>query len=422
MKSITKISGIGTVKYYATDQEVQIDTTYKQKNEEFRGVWVSTVHNIDLPLMTSIDEYKAYLLNVIETTASFNMNKIIFQVRPANDAFYQSKMNPWSRFITGTEGQDPGFDVLEFMIFESKKRGIAVHAWMNPYRVSTAELTKINTTKEQYLETLSEMNFARKHPELTILDGINKVILKPASEVVRQYVVDSIMEVIENYDIEGIHIDDYFYPYAKVPDEFEIEDYNAQKIDEETFSNWRRRNVDLLIEKLSIAVWTFNNNNHRNISFGISPFALFRTNKKLLETGWEKGSMNNPKILQCYDDLYSDIYKWMEQNWIDYVVPQAYFPFEHEHLPYADIVSWWAERALETNTLLYVGQAFYLVGTNEIWQNPEEITNQLIFNNQISNIKGTIFFTLKNFLPSENPYLTEAQQRLKNCWNKKASG
>lgn len=418
MRTLYKLNQVDPITYYDSKKIVTIDTDYKKKRNEFRGVWVSTVANIDLPIMKDVESYQNYLREIVKTVASYNMNRIIFQVRPANDALYQSKINPWSRFITGTEDVNPGFDLLAFMIEEAKQYGIKVHAWMNPYRVSTQELTKLNLTKEEYLETLSPKNFARINPEETIVDGINKVILKPASQKVRDFVCQTIMEVIEHYDIEGVHIDDYFYPYAKVPESEELSDYDVQKLDGESFSDWRRRNVDMLIEQLSKNIKQFNQSTSKHVTFGISPFALFRTNKKLLSTGWEKGSMNHPNILQCYDDLYSDIYKWMEQQWIDYVVPQAYFPFEHEKLPYADIVSWWAKRALETKTTIYIGQAFYQIGTNDVWKNTDEIINQLIFNQKYENISGSIFFTYKNFVAQDNEYLTQAQQKLKSLWSK----
>jgi uncharacterized lipoprotein YddW (UPF0748 family) len=418
MKTLMKLNQVDSITYYKSKRVVTIPETYKQKRNELRGVWVSTVANIDIPKLEDIKSYQLYLKHIVETVASYHMNKIIFQVRPANDAFYNSAINPWSRFITGVEDQNPGFDILQFVIDEAKKYNIKVHAWMNPYRVSTQELPKLNMTKEEYLDTLSEKNFARKYKDETILDGIQKIILKPASQKVRDYVCQSIMEVIEKYDIEGVHIDDYFYPYAKVPETEEQEDYDRLKLVDESFADWRRRNVDMLIEQLSNDILAYNQFNHKNVQFGISPFALFRTSKKLLPTGWEKGSMNNPSILQCYDDLYSDIYKWMEKKWIDYVVPQAYFPFEHERLPYADIVSWWAKRAEETGTNIYIGQAFYQIGTNDVWKNTDEIINQLTFNQKFKNIKGSIFFTFKNFLPQDNTYLTQAQEKLRRIWNK----
>lgn len=416
MKAVLHPKTQERIHHYGSMREVLIQSRYSPKNQRFRGVWVSTVHNIDLPVCTDVSSYRQQLINIVETASEYHMNKIIFQIRPAGDAFYQSIKNPWSRFLSGTEGKDPGFDPLALLIQEASKKGIAIHAWMNPYRISTMELSKLGMEKHQYLESLDANNFARCHPDETILDGVGKIILKPASPLVRKHVEETIMEVIEHYDIEAVHIDDYFYPYAKVPMTEEEADYESNKKPLESFEDWRRRNVNLLIEAVSKRIKTLNQETGRSVEFGISPFALFRTNKRLLETGWENGSNNHPGILQCYDDLYSDIVLWMEQKWIDYVVPQAYFPFAHEKLPYADVVEWWATIARKTKTKLYIGQAFYLVGSNDLWMDPLEIKRQFLFNQRFSNIGGTIFFTYKNFLKTNNQTLSKTQQILKECW------
>ena len=237
------------VTYFGTDEVVTLPK-YHFKPEEVRGVWVSNVANIDTPQMKSKEEYQNYLKAMIERIASYNMNTIVFQVRPANDAYYPSLLNPWSRFITGTEGQDPGFDVLQFVIDEANKYGIRVHAWMNPYRVSLKSLNDLNQTKEEYLSTLDALNFARRHPECTILDGAGKVILRPASEEVIEFITETVSEIVNNYDVEGIHIDDYFYPYAKIDPQYEIADYNAycKRFGLIGFDDWRRQNVDTLIK------------------------------------------------------------------------------------------------------------------------------------------------------------------------------
>ena len=313
------------VKYWESQEPIDLPE-YKQR-KEVRGVWVSNVANIDTPRGLPMDEYKAHLVKIVETVASYNMNTIIFQVRPTNDAYYPSKLNPWSRFITGTEGKDPGFDVLEFVINECKKYGIRVHAWMNPYRVSTASLDQLNLTKEEYLNTLSEGNFARLHPEHTILDGSNKVILSPAHPEVIEFVTRSIMEVADNYDVEGVHIDDYFYPYAKIPQELEEADYLKYRTSEDqTFDDFRRMNVDKMIQSIHDALKKSFSKTNKKVMFGISPFAIYRTHSSIVEGGWDKGSYNAAGALQCYSELYSDVYKWMEEGWIDYVVPQVYFP------------------------------------------------------------------------------------------------
>lgn len=415
---LKKFNSEELVCYYHSTLPVKLPD-YKFNEKGIRGVWVSNVANIDTPKTINAEEYKDYLVKMIANIASYNINLIVFQVRPTSDAYYKSKLNPWSRFITGTEGKDPGFDVLEFVIEEAKKYGIEVHAWMNPYRVASATLEQMGLSKEEYLNTLDELNYARRHPEDTILDGLGKVILKPASETVIKFVTDTIMEVVENYDVTGVHIDDYFYPYAKVPVSEEEEDFNKAKEanPELSMDDWRRENVNKMIRSIHQSLKAFNEKNQKCVEFGISPFAIYRTHISLKEDGWEKGSLHSAGALQCYTDLYSDVYKWMEEGWIDYVVPQVYFSFERRDVNYHDLTKWWVERCAETGTKLYIGQGLYQMGVNEVWQNPLEIDNQLRFNQQFANISGTIFFTYRDLVPGQNIIKDAAISLLKARWN-----
>ena len=209
-----------TIKYFGNNEEIDIPE-YVFKESDVRGVWVSNVANIDTPKGLEKEAYQEYLKNMIANIASYNMNTIIFQVRPASDAYYKSKLNPWSRYITGIEGKDPGFDVLAFVIEQAKKYDIKVHAWMNPYRVSVAALDVEHSTLEDaqqaYLESLDDLNFAKRHPEHTIVDGANKIILSPSHPEVIDFVTQSILEVVENYDVEGVHIDAVSYTHLTLP-------------------------------------------------------------------------------------------------------------------------------------------------------------------------------------------------------------
>ncbi len=404
------------VHYWNSDEVVEIPE-YKFNKQSVRGVWVSTVANIDVPKGLPENEYKAYLTKMIENIASYNINTIIFQVRPNNDAFYPSKLNPWSRYITGEEGKDPGFDVLKYVIDEAKKHDIKVHAWMNPYRVSQASLDQLNMTKEEYLETLAPNNFARLHPEHTILDGANKIILSPSHPEVIDFVTKTIMEVVDNYDVEGVHIDDYFYPYAKIPEEREQEDYLKYRLDEsQCFDDFRRMNVNKMIKSIHDGLKNSFSKNNKKVLFGISPFAIYRTNSAIIEGGWERGSYNAAGALQCYSELYSDVYLWMKENWIDYVVPQVYFPFERKDVTYHDLTKWWSDICNETHTTLYIGMGLYQMGSNEVWQNPNEIENQLRFNCNFNNIAGTIFFTYHDLVKGQNEIKDEALDTIKKLW------
>lgn len=404
------------VKYWDTQEPINIPT-YTFCENEVRGIWVSNVANIDTPKGLPKEEYQAYLKQMIKNIADFKLNTIIFQVRPNSDAYYESKLNPWSRYITGTEGKNPGFDVLAFVIAEAKKYGIKVHAWMNPYRISSTPLEQLNMTKEEYLNTLDELNFARRHPEHTILDGTNKIILSPSHPEVIDFVAETIMEVVNNYDVEGVHIDDYFYPYAKIPEELEYVDYlKYRETPSQTFADFRRMNVNKMIQKIHDELKKSFNKTGKQVLFGISPFAIYRTHSSIVEGGWDKGSYNAPGALQCYSELYSDVYKWMKENWIDYVVPQVYFPFERKDVTYHDLTKWWSERAKETGTTLYIGMGLYQMGSNEVWQNPKEIVNELMFNRNFDNIKGTIFFTYRDIVKGQNDIKDQALEEIKKLW------
>ena len=411
-----------TLKYWDDGTEIDIPE-YEFKKSDIRGVWVSNVANIDMPRGLSKEDLQDYLKNLIANVASYNMNTIVYQVRPTSDAFYESKLNPWSRFITGTEGVNPGFDVLQFVIDEAKKYNIKIHAWMNPYRVSTASLNleekPLEEALNEYLDSLDDLNFAKRYPEHTIVDGANKVILSPSHPEVIDFVTKTIMEVVENYDVEGVHIDDYFYPYAKIPYEREEQDYlKYRNSEEESFEDWRRRNVDMMIENIHNELKKSFSKSGKKVLFGISPFAIYRTHSSLKEGGWEKGSYHREDCLQCYTELYSDIYKWMKENWIDYVVPQVYFPFEREDVTYHDLVKWWDNIAKETNTILYIGQGLYQMGSKDVWENPEEIANQLKFNCQFKQVTGTIFFTYRDLVKGQNDIKDKALDTIKELWNK----
>ncbi len=411
-----------TLKYWDTKEEIDIPT-YQFKQGDVRGIWVSTVANIDTPKGLPAQEYQKYLQKLVETIASYNLNTIIFQVRPCNDAFYNSKLNPWSRYLTGTEGKDPGFDVLAFVIQEAKKYNIKVHAWMNPYRVGQTALDlenkNIDDAVKEYVDTLDDLNFAKKHPEHLVVDGANKIILAPSHPEVIDFVTKSIMEVAENYDVEGVHIDDYFYPYGKIPYEREEKDYlKYRKSESEAFDDWRRRNVDEMIKNIHNELTKLFNQTGKKVLFGISPFAIYRTSNKIREDGWEFGSYNSASALQCYSELYSDVYKWMKEKWIDYVVPQIYFSFERTDVTYHDLTKWWNNLCKKTDTILYIGQGLYQMGSNEFWQNPEEIANQLKFNCQFDKISGTIFFTYRDLIKGQNEIKDKALDTIKELWCK----
>jgi uncharacterized lipoprotein YddW (UPF0748 family) len=183
-------------------------------------------------------------------------------------------------------------------------------------------------------------------------------------------------------------------------------------------------NVDKMIKSISDELKKLLAETGKKVEFGISPFAVYRTHSSIVENGWEKGSYNAASALQCYSELYSDVYKWMAEGWIDYVVPQNYFSFERRDVAYHDVAWWWSNICAETGTKLYMGQGIYHLGATEgwghdTWQNPEEINNQLKFNCNFDNIEGTIFFTYKDLVPGKNPIKDEGLAKLKALWNNK---
>ena len=434
----------GNVKYFGSDYNVLLPAKYQEKEKELRGVWVSTVANIDIPKIKldsnnevtndAIKEYQEYLSSIIKTVKEYKMNTVVFQVRPVNDALYESTMNPWSSVLTGIEGKDPGFDPFAYFMAEAKKENIDVHAWINPYRAGRVDIFSLEKdgrpmTKDEWIETLAPNNFARQHKECTILTKQNKLLLDPANEMVREFVSDSIIEIASKYDIKAVHIDDYFYPYEYIADPLEEE--KAKKAGFEKISDFRRYNVDLMIELIHKKLSKL----PRKVEFGISPFGIYRTNTKFFENdkkdderAWEFGSDNASGCTTNYANLYADVYKWMQEGWIDYVVPQDYFDFENSKIKedgkveclakYADLVKWWSWAAKETNTKLYIGQALYRVGGEGLWNNPEEIPNQLKYNMLYDNVLGTVFFTYHDFTDTNREALIETRKILKTMWQK----
>lgn len=418
---LKKFTKDGYVKYWDTQEEIDIPE-YIFRQDDVRGVWISNVGNIDTKATTNIEEYKTQICEILDNVKSYNMNTIVFQVRPLSDAYYPSKLNPWSRYITGEEGRDPGFDVLQYVIEEAAVRGIKVHAWMNPYRVSVKPVDTENKTVQEaileYVNTLDDLNFAKRHPEHVIADGSNKLILAPSHPEVIDFVTASIMEVATRYDVEAVHIDDYFYPYAKIPEEYEYDDYlKYRESPDQSFDDFRRMNVNKMIASVHNELKKLLSNENKKVDFGISPFAVYRTHSSIIETGWDKGSFHSEEALECYHRLYSDVYKWMKEGWIDYVVPQIYWPFEREDITYHDMVKWWHYIAKETNTKLYIGQGLYKMGKLEVWMNKEEMVNQLKFNSQYDQVTGVVMFTYKDLLKGQNEVKDQALDLIKKLWN-----
>lgn len=406
------------VKKYNTSENIllgknpiQIPTYAEQQEEEFRGVWISTVFNLDFPSKKGLSqkEYKKEYLELLDNLQSLNMNSVIFQVRPKLDAFYKSKINPWSENLTGKEGLDPKWDPLEWMIEETHNREMEFQAWFNPYRVTTTKDDK--KTKEEQLLGLAPNNWARKNPKMVLeIDG--RLYLNPGEPTVINHVNKSILEVVENYDVDGIHLDDYFYPNKTIKEKDKPytneEKTTFQKYgkDFKNISDWRRSNTDKLVKSLSDSIKIYNFKNEKDIQFGISPFGIWGHKAHHPEGSKDGVGSETPITSQgSYDNQFADTRKWVKNNWIDYIAPQIYWTFDQKAAPYGELVNWWANVVKDTDVNLYIGHASYKKWNPDnkelAWNNPREISNQLKFNSLYEEVKGSIFFRYKSLLKDE---------------------
>jgi uncharacterized lipoprotein YddW (UPF0748 family) len=290
---------------------------------EFRGTWVASVANIDWPSSPdlTVDQQKAELLQILDRMQSLNMNALILQVRPAGDAFYASELEPWSYWLTGQQGKAPVpfYDPLEWAIAESHKRNIELHAWFNPYRAQ-------NATKY----SLAANNMANLYPEYAYQYG-DLIWMDPGAKVVQDQTYNVILDVVRRYDLDGIHIDDYFYPYPKPGISFpDYRTYDAYQQSGGTLSlaDWRRQNVNQMIERL----WRGIKTEKPNVKFGISPFGIYRPGKAPGIVG-----------LDQYDSLYADVKLWLEKGWLDYLAPQLYWRIDPPQQSYPVLLQWWSD-------------------------------------------------------------------------------
>lgn len=353
-------------------------------NEKFRGVWVSTVYNIDYPSKhtTNSSELKKDALEILDDCSSMGFNSIILQVRPTADAFYKSDIFPWSKFISGTEGvaPDDDFDPLLFWVEEAHKRNMEIHAWINPYRVTGT----VDGDKDALSEK-SDENPAKINPDYIVKytnsDGKYGYYFNPALPEVRQLIIDGAVEIAENYDVDGIHIDDYFYPGTDFDDSSAFEKYG------EGFSSkddWRRNNVDTFVKEMNEQLHKVNS----DIQFGVSPSGIW-ANKSSNPLG------SDTRGFESYNSVYADTRKWAEEGWIDYIAPQIYWNVGKSGSDYKIISDWWCDVVKNSKTKLYIGMADYrAVGADQSnpFYNGNEIKKQMEMNAANEIIKGEIHF------------------------------
>ncbi len=399
---------------------------YEQPYVELRGAWVSTVSNIDIGQQTSIENYQQQYTKILNNFEKFNMNAVFFQVRPTNDAFYKSEINPWSEFLTGQQGKDPGWDPLPWLIEETHKRGMEFHAWLNPYRASLDVFSSETLTDAEYqtqlstaLAKMSSDNFAKKHPELLIQGG-NRILLNPGKQEVRQHIYDTIEEIIVKYDVDAIHFDDYFYTDVNLNADKELymADSGATSYVQYSHKDWRRKQVDLLVEGVHNLIEDFNEVNNKNIQFGISPAAGWApSNTECLPPPTGYGMEGGMEGYSCwgyssYHNLYADTRKWVKEEWLDYILPQNYFELGRMH---EEITDWWSRQVEGTSVKLYMGLGVYQY-RNYSYLTANEYANQLKFNQQYKNVQGIVIFSYKDLISPISTNMRNGVENIKKIW------
>ena len=347
---------------------------YGSEPTSMRGLWVTTVINLDWPSRPGLsnEQMIAEADIILNRAAEVGINAIFLQVRPAGDAIYNSSIFPWSKYITGTQGQAPagGWSPLRHWIDGAHSRGIELHAWINPYRVthSTSDITDVSR--------LSANNPARINPALARAYG-RALFLDPGLPQARRLIIDGIVELITNYNVDGIHFDDYFYPGRDFNDAATFAAYGGGW---NCIHDWRREQVNILVRDTQQAIRA----TRPEVRFGISPFAI-----------WQNRGTNplgsNTRGFESYHRIYSDSRRWVLEGWVDYIVPQIYWRIGFEIADFPTVLHWWRDVVEGTNVNLYIGMAIWREARNEQnWSG--ETLRQLRYSTRHTNVDGHLFF------------------------------
>jgi uncharacterized lipoprotein YddW (UPF0748 family) len=344
---------------------------------EFRAAWVATVDNIDFPTRKGLtaEQQEAELLKILELARSLKLNAVVFQVRPQCDALYKSNLEPWSEFLTGEMGKAQSFDPLAFLVAEAHKRGILVHAWFNPYRAL-----------HPVAKTVSETHISKRRPDLVRRYG-KYLWLDPSDPEVRRYSMGVVMDVVRRYDVDGVHFDDYFYPYpvkdetgarVEFPDDANWRKYQARggKLARD---DWRRKNVSDFIESVGREVKRIK----PHVLYGVSPFGIWQPDPEQGITG-----------LNAYAELYADARKWLRDGRVDYLAPQLYWETARKGQSFPILLDWWKSQNVKGRHL-WVGVAPYRIGSNGNFT-AGEIANQISLTRGSHLTRGAIHFSLKS--------------------------
>lgn len=348
---------------------------------EFRGVWIATVENIDWPAVPNGDavQQQKQLINLLNEHQKTGINAIMFQVRPAADAFYAKSREPWSKFLTGKQGvgPDPFYDPLELAVTEAHQRGMELHAWFNPYRA----------TQDADFSALSANHITNMRPEWFFIYG-GKKLFNPGIPEVREYIVKVVLDVVDNYDVDGIHMDDYFYPYRiagqTIQDQGTYQKYGKGF---GSIDDWRRNNVNLLIKMLGDSI-----HKHKPLlKFGMSPFGVW-ANKKQHPAGSETNGGSS------YVQQYADSRKWVKEGWVDYINPQLYRPLNDNLVAFNKMVDWWSLNTYGKH--LYIGQAPYRLIENQMpaYRQPSELPNEIRYLRKNMRVQGSVYFSSRSLM------------------------
>ena len=350
-----------------------------------RGVWVATTANLDYPTKATTDAValKKEADTILDNIKAMNCNAVFFQVRQASDSLYKSNIFPWSNVLTGSQGTAPSdnFDPLEYWIEGAHKRGMELHAWVNPLRA-----TKSNNAS---LTGLANTNPAKQHPEYCVKYSDGNYYYNPALPEVRQLIVNGVDEIIRNYDVDGIHFDDYFYPGQK----FDDDDSYAKYGNGMNRADWRRENVNKMVQAVRDDIKNYDS----SIAFGISPTSVW-ANKTSNALG------SDTKAYESYNAIYADSRKWALENWVDYIAPQVYTEIGNSAADYKTVVDWWSDTLKDSKTKLYIGLADYKcsgVSSTSPWYNGKAIKDSMEYNRSVSKVEGEIHFRYK-FLLANN--------------------
>lgn len=351
-----------------------LPTRLNAQKHEFRGAWIQCVNGQFTGMSTQ--RMQQYLTWQLDELQKDGVNAVIFQVRPECDALYKSSIEPWSRYLTGRQGQAPdtNWDPLQWMIEQCHSRGMELHAWINPFRAKT-----------KFTTALAPNHIAAQHPE-RVFNYDGQLILNPGLKENRDYIIKVALDIVNRYDVDGFHIDDYFYPYPVAGQTINDEaTYEADRRGFNNIADWRRDNVNIMVKQLGEAIhqakpW---------VKFGVSPFGIYRNKRTAPNVG------SNTFGLQNYDDLYADVLLWVNNGWIDYCVPQLYWQIGNKAADYATLIEWWNNHAY--NRPLYIGEDVERTVKYADLQNPNlnQMPAKHKLHQEMPAVKGTVLWYSK---------------------------